>query len=170
MNVEIAPGAAEPVADRRQRLLASAMRALNAALAGENILKTTADGVFLLSEVMQLGGPELQEAQVNAVGATLQALLPPLADAVGSGVSHQRIAVAMGATFQAFQLCCGSSERRNTVTREEAADLGDAMRWLRAALEELHHRRQIEARGDALFRYAMGRYVFDNTALHGKPH
>lgn len=170
MKVETTPEAPRPATDRRAYLLASALRALRCAGSGRDVLKATADGVLLLSEVMQLDGPKLSEAEVGAVGETLRALLQPLADAVGAGASYQRVAVSIGATFQAFQLCCGSSERRNTITREEAAELGESMRWVRAALEELHCRRLLQSRGDALFRHAVGKLEFSHASLDGKPH
>jgi len=150
---------------RRYFLIAKAIRGLGEAAAGSSDpLKATAEALDCLIQAAHNSGSAVPSCVLDNVDRALKAAMFSVVAAVGDDLSHERVAVNLGAASIAFRVCCGGAEECEGKTLEYAQMLADALSWSRNALAELYYRRRIAAGGDALFRDRTARLVFNNAA------
>ncbi|MBZ9936643.1 hypothetical protein LB518_10080 [Mesorhizobium sp. BR1-1-16] len=114
-------------------------------------LRSMANAFYALVSCVNMPGPELAGDTVDAVVTALGATIPVVIDGVADDLPHDQIVDAIGAASHLFRLYSGPRTSIDIVSEQCIIGLGHQMLWLRGALEELHHRREMKKRGGGVF-------------------
>ncbi|MGA0563663.1 hypothetical protein ACO2RV_14560 [Ancylobacter sp. VNQ12] len=159
-----------PVSDACRGAHARAVAFFDAVSGDETPLLHAINALMALLDLLQLRGGALTSSELDRLASASHSALPHLIASIDGQLPVDRVAVAMGQTILAVRACCGGPEERHWISAEHAEEMGHHMHWLRAALEELHQRRQIAERGDTIFRHVLARRAFDQAVPDGLTH
>ena len=154
-------------AETRAQLFDAAIGEFRRAATEDEPLRATANGLYALVSALNAEGPMMSASKVDDLVGALGAVVPHVVDCVADDLTHDRIVVALGAASRLVRLYAGPRALLEAEGEETVLDLGHATLWARGALEELHHRREIQKRGDTLFRLTTGRVAFANAVNVG---
>ena len=133
-------------------------------------MKSAANALLLLSLAMRLTAAPAERSVRDDLSRVMKIAMFKVVEAVGDDLCHDRIALSLAAGIQVFWLACGRPDEVEDMEHDQVLVLTESMCWVRAALEELHHRRCLQVHGDHLLQNALAHHAFNSATPGGRLH